>query len=234
MTELERIHRILEALPDLPRWIEARAILLSGRCTVFESESGAAIRNDAQGGRLVALFGRPDRTSIDAALADRSDHELLCAPEDESHVARLFPHWERERGVLHELTNRDALAAADARVRLLDDSDSLEHLPDDLRAEIESALVEHEVWAAFELGRPVCFAHAFWRTARWFDISIDTLIDNRRRGLARSTVSQLIRCECALERMPVWGAMTGNRASLQLAAKLGFTATDSVVVATPG
>lgn len=231
MTDDDLIRRMLDALPDVPRFLEVRATLLSGLCKIFESANGVAIRNDAPGGGLIALVGRPEPVTIRAALADGPHHELLCAPEDEAHLAEHFPAWERERAVLHTLADANRLAAPDGRVRVLQANDSLAHLPDELREELEAVREQREVLAAFEADRPVSFAYAFWRTERYFDISIDTRLEFRRRGFARVTVSELIRRERALGREPVWGAVASNRASLQLARTLGFTEVDSVVIA---
>jgi len=231
MTDANLLRRALDALPDLPRWTEARAILLSDCCSVFESAGSMAIRNDAPGGGLVALVGRPDPERIELALADRPHRTLLCAPEDEPHLAEHFPKWRRQRAVLHELTAASRLAPTDSRVRPLASADSLAHVPEALREELERVPTDLPVVALFDGEAAVSFAYAYWRTERWFDISIDTLPDHRRRGCARIAVSELIRRECANGRQPVWGAIERNLASLQLARSIGFTPTDSVVIA---
>ena len=180
----------------------------------------------------MALVGRPEAALIEAALADRPHRELLVAPEDEVHLVAHFPDWQRERAVLHELSDASRLAQPDPRVRPLCAGDSLAHLPDELREELEAARAQLQILAAFEGGKPVCFAYAYWRTERWFDISIDTLRDHRRRGYARVTASELIRRERADGREPLWGAVASNHASLRLAAALGFDPSDEVVIAT--
>jgi GNAT superfamily N-acetyltransferase len=231
MADDDLLRRALDAVPDLPRWIEARAILASGQCTVFESASGWVIRNDAPGGGLVALFRRPDPAVIELALGDQPQRELLCASEDEPHLAEHFPSWPRERAVLHELTDPGRLAPPDARVRPLAATDSLAHLPEELRDELDRTRSERAIASLFVDGLAVSFAYAYWRTERLFDISIDTAPDHLRRGFARIAVSELIRRERADGREPVWGAMEDNVASLQLARSIGFTQADTLVVA---
>lgn len=232
MTKPELIRRALLAVPDLPRWIEARAILLSGCCSVFESEAGLAIRNDAPLGGLVALVGRPAPEQLAIALSDRPPRELLCQAEDEAWLAEHFPSWTRERAVLHELADPQRLAEPDPRVRLLQPTDDLQHVPADVREELETARCTHAIHAAFAGGKAVSFAYSFWRTEGLFDISIDTLPEFRRRGLARRCASELIRAEVRGGRAPVWGATSSNVASLQLARSLGFVPADAVVIAT--
>ncbi|MCA8981375.1 MAG: GNAT family N-acetyltransferase [Planctomycetes bacterium] len=232
MSSDDLIRRALRAVPDRPRWIEARAILLSGCCSVFESQGGFAIRNDASGGGLVALVGRPAPERIARALSDRPERELLCAAEDDDWLAEHFPSWTRRRAVLHELADAARLVPASEGVRVLREEDELAHVLEDLREELEEARAARTVHAVFTDDRAVCFAYAFWRTERWFDLSIDTLPDYRRRGLAKLAASALIRAEARDGRRPVWGALLENEASLRLARALGFVAVDEIVIAT--
>ena len=80
---------------------------------------------------------------------------------------------------------------------------------------------------------PVSFAYAPWRSARWFDVSVDTLPGARQLGLATIVAAAMIHDERAQGREPVWGADEGNHASLRLAARLGFVAMDEIFVAPP-
>jgi len=224
----ERIARALATTPDIPRWVEARAILLSGSCAVFGEEGSWAIRNEGPGGRLVAVVGRPDPAAIAAALSDRPDRELLCSHEQEGALAALFPDWVCERGLLFQLAHPEQLPAPDPRVRLLEDADSLEHLSEELRASIEPMRREYELHAAFVGGLAVSLAYTHWKTEALCDISIDTAPPHRRKGLARATVSSLIRADRARGLHPVWGAMASNLASQKLAATLGFELVDQI------
>ena len=79
-------------------------------------------------------------------------------------------------------------------------------------------------------GEPVSFAYAPWRSAKWFDVSIDTLPGARQLGLATIVASAMIRDERTRGREPVWGADQGNTASLRLAKRLGFAAVDEIWV----
>ena len=73
-------------------------------------------------------------------------------------------------------------------------------------------------------------AYAHWETEGQFDISVDTVPECRRQGLARVAVSKLIRTQGRCGRRPVWGAMASNIASQRLAERLGFRIVDEVVL----
>ncbi|MEM7305129.1 MAG: GNAT family N-acetyltransferase [Planctomycetota bacterium] len=228
MPKREVCDELLDAVPDEPRWIEARALVLSGDCGVFGGAGGWVLRNEQPGGRLVVLVGRPSPAVLDEALSGRPGSEVLTAPEDEEANAAQLPGWSRERAVLHELADPARLAPDDGTVRALTPEDSLAHLPAALREEMEGALSRHAVHAAFEADVAASFAYACWRTETRFDMSIDTAPWFRRRGLARRAASALIRAEADAGRRPVWGAMASNEASLRLAEALGFRAVDEI------
>jgi predicted GNAT family acetyltransferase len=89
------------------------------------------------------------------------------------------------------------------------------------------------VWAAWVDGEPVSFAYAPWRSASYFDVSVDTLPGVRQLGLATTVAAAMIRDERARGREPVWGADEHNGASLRLAKRLGFEAVDEIWVVPP-
>jgi GNAT superfamily N-acetyltransferase len=223
---------VLRALPDIPRWVEGRAIVLAGCGSVLRAPGGWIIRNDRPEGRLAVVVGRPPREVIAAALSDRSGREVLCATEDEEATAVLLPGWKRERALLYRLATLDALSPEDDRVRILGLADTLDHLPEKLRDELDRARRRQAIHTAFVEGLPVSFAYAYWTTEGQSDLSIDTAPPYRRRGLARLACSALIRDQLDRGRRPVWGAMASNIASQQLAARLGFEKVDEVVLFT--
>jgi RimJ/RimL family protein N-acetyltransferase len=85
--------------------------------------------------------------------------------------------------------------------------------------------------AATCLGKlPVSFCYAGSRTESLWDISIDTLAEYRNRGYAALCVSFMIEYFHRRDLAPVWGAVESNIPSMRLAAKLGFTPVDQIVV----
>ncbi len=79
---------LLDRLPDIARWVEARAMLLSAAGRVFAKGDSCVVRNEQPGGRLVVVISHPTRSVMDEALSDRPDREVLCLPEHEDNSAR--------------------------------------------------------------------------------------------------------------------------------------------------
>ena len=230
MSDPQLIAHALSVVPDTPRWIEARAVLLSGQSAVFGAGGDLIIRNDAPGGCLAVVVGRPPEELLLSVLDDRPGRELLCMPEDGEHWRLALPAWSTEEALLYGLERPGDLAPLSPTVERLDSDHSLEHLPKDLRDEIEQALPDHAVWSAFHEDSAAAFAYSHWRTEGLFDISIDTAPAYRRRGFAQLAVSELIRRELTAGLQPVWGAMASNSASQRLAEGLGFALSDKIVL----
>lgn len=223
----------LTELPDLPRWIEARAILLHGCGRVFVSTDGWVVRNERPDGELVVAIGRPSAECLRDALADRPGRSVLCWVDDADHVGAQLPGWTREGAQLFRLAQPDRLSPSDPDVRPLVRSDVLTHLDPELAEEITMARNERPVFATFHDERPVAFAYAYWETESLFDISIDTVPEARRAGHGSRAVSALIRDQHRQNRAPVWGAMESNVASAAMARKLGFEPIDEIVLWQP-
>jgi len=230
MPDPQLVALALALVPDVPRWIEARALLLTEHCAVFGAEGDLIIRNDAPGGCIAVAMGRVPKELARSVLSDRPGRELLCAIEDGEHWQRALLGWSAEDVLLYGLQRSGDLAPPSAAVGRLTSEHSLDHLPQELREEIEQALPDHAVWCALHEGKVAAFAYSHWRTEGWFDISIDTVPAYRRRGLARLAVSELIRRELAEGLQPVWGAMASNTASQRLAKSLGFVPVDRLLL----
>src|SRR5690606_144206 len=104
-------------------------------------------------------------------------------------------------------------------------------LPGSLAAELAWARRRGPVFTAIVDGVPSSFAYAPWRSASWFDVSVDTVAGARQLGLGTIVASAMIRHEIAQGRAPVWGADEGNAASLRLAKRFGFAPADEIWVA---
>jgi GNAT superfamily N-acetyltransferase len=81
---------------------------------------------------------------------------------------------------------------------------------------------------------PVSFCYPVWRTESLWDVSIDTIEQQRRRGLAAHVVRAMIADLRQQGLQPIWGALESNGASLRLAARLGFVPVDEAVVISRG
>ena len=215
-------------IPDQPRWVEASAILASGEHWL--DATGRVIGHDASS-LMVALPGA-DAAAVAQLAAARPRWSMLVAPErDDLRAALAAIGWSIERAHILTLPDAGALPDDDGAA-LLPEGTGLGHLPPLLAGEVAAAQRRGAVWTAVVDGAPVSFAFAPWRSARWFDVSVDTLPGYRQLGLAARVAAALIRAERDAGREPVWGALESNVASLRLAARLGFVAIDSLWVAT--
>jgi GNAT superfamily N-acetyltransferase len=228
---------VARLLPDEPRWVEVRGMLLSGmgRPVGAVATSPVAFVALHAGTDQAAVVGRPDHELIQKAAAGAQ--ELLAVPENAEWVAAALPVWELEVATIHTAPNFDRIRALPpGTVRRLT-------IPELAGLPVQHALLRDEllvqaragapVFAAFAGGQPAAFCYAGAVTERWWDLSIDTLEPFRRQGYAAQCAAHVIQHMSEQGKMPVWGAMESNTASARLAAKLGFTAVDKVVVFSP-
>lgn len=212
-------------VPDVPRWVEAHAIASDPTSWSRALGAGVAVGNDLA--RLIVVVGDAEPAAV-AALADEVTHPMLFAIE-RADLARASGRA-AARAALHTLRDPADLPDLEGAVVLPDDV-SLAHVPPGLADELATARARHPVWCVFLDGVPVSFAYAPWRSARWFDVSVDTLPEARQLGLGRLVAAAMIHGERAQGREPVWGADEGNAGSLRLAHSLGFVKVDELWVA---
>ena len=228
---------VASLLPDEPRWVEVRGMLLTGMGRPVGTVATSPVTFVAlhAGDDQVAVVGRPAHALIQNAAAGAT--ELLAVPENADWVTAALPSWQLESATIHTLSNPDLLRAVSPGVVREVTIPELAGLPvqyaelrDDLLVEARSGT---PVFAAFAGEQPAAFCYAGSVTERWWDISIDTLEPFRRRGYASQCVAHVVQYMAAQGRMPVWGASKSNTASARLAAKLGFTPVDAIVVFWP-
>ena len=214
------------ALPDIPRWIEAHGIAADAASWRRELGGGFAVGNDRA--RLIVVAGDAEAAGVAELARDRPHHALLVAIERADLAAATGRRV--ARALLHTLPAGVELPEADGAVALPADA-QLAHLPAELAEELDGARPHRTIWTAYLDGAPVAFAYAPWRSAGWFDVSVDTLAAARQLGLGRLVAAAMIRDEQAQGRAPVWGADLDNAASLGLARALGFAQVDELWVA---
>lgn len=205
-------------LPDVPRWVEAHGIAADPEHWRTPLGGGFALGHDAA--KLVVVAGDAQRNELAALARAYSQHTFLV--EKPELIDRPS-----ERAILHTLPDPDRLPDLEG-ASVLDDATPL---PDSLAEELAWAKRRGPVFTVFLDGTPAAFAYAPWRSAKLFDVSVDTVIGARQLGLATIVAAAMIRYERAQGREPVWGADEGNLASLRLAARLGFAAVDEIWVA---
>lgn len=242
----------LARLPDEPRWVDVRGMLLSGRAIV-SAAAGADPRHDGfvvivRDAAIAAVVGQPGAGVIAQAVAGLAgDVNVLAQHEDAAPVAAALGGWPRRTAILHVLPGVMPWEADEdpaARVFARENAPRLDHVPEPLRLELVDALRGRTTarfvpgalpdpvplprpaavpMAAVWAGRlPVAFCYPVWQTERWWDVSIDTLEEYRRQGLGLRAARALIRHLRRSGRAPVWGALESNTASRALAARLGF------------
>ncbi len=209
---------------------------------------------------LVGEPGLGTVRAVVAAMSDAAT--LLVEEASLPHALSALPDWKAQAAVLHELppgalaeiaaaeTAHAGVARAVAPhadgvappargaapvVRLLAPSDEpmLRVLTSgELREELLHLLPTAPIAAAFLDQRAVAFCSAPYRTETLWDVAVDTLDGFRRRGLATAAFRHLAGKLAGVGLAPVWGAEADNAASLALAARLGFVATDALQVVT--
>jgi RimJ/RimL family protein N-acetyltransferase len=249
----------LRLVPDLPRWIDTRGMLLSGRAEVHaprESDQQSGLIVVVRDSALVSVVGCPPASSITDAIAPLSgDVNLLAQMENADYVARVLPTWRRQRAIVHVLPHvPDWDHDPRARVFTIETAPRFDHAPEALRRELLDALkgrtvsrfvsgtlpprgprvsrVTVPMAAVWAEGRPVSFCYPVWQTETLWDVSIQTLEPFQRRGLGARAARTLIRHMRASGRAPVWGALETNVPSRALAARLGFLETGGLAVFT--
>ncbi len=199
------------ALPDEPRWVEAHGI-------AADPTSWAKVGSVGNPrAKLIVVTGAADVLALRTAYPD---HAILVMDRP------TLPHG---RALLHTLPDPETLPDLEGAVPLGDGP--LDHVPPALAAELRAATTT--VWTVYVDGLPACFAYAPWRSARYFDVSVDTLPGARQLGLGALVAAQMIRDERAQGREPVWGADEDNVASRRLAHRLGFVEVDALYVIPP-
>jgi hypothetical protein len=216
-------------LPDEPRHVEAHGIAADPSSWRRELGAGFAVGSDRA--RLIVACGEVDPGATLRLAGAHPQHTLLVTTDVLAATLRDTGR-DVQRAILHTLRAPARLPELEGAAVLRADA-SLAHLPAPLAEELRAALAHGAVWAAWVDGAPVSFAYAPWRSARWFDVSVDTLATARQRGLGTIVAAAMIRGERAAGREPVWGADEHNLASLRLARRLGFHAVDELWVAPP-
>lgn len=223
---------LLTELPDLPRWLHARALLLSRRGHVVQAGDGCRMvcsRTD----RLAVPVTIELSAEIDACVQREAPGALLLLQDVMLPAARYhLPDWDAEPVALY------AIDPARARQWTLppwptapltpEQIESADGVPAPLRDELIAAAARSPIWAASLDGRPASFAWTPLATEGWFDVSVRTLDDARGRGLGRAAVMGLVVDRLLRGLRPVLRAPATSEAAHRLARGLGFDQVDQL------
>jgi GNAT superfamily N-acetyltransferase len=222
-------------LPDAPRWVETRSLLLSGEAILrIGGDGDAGVVVDA-GFPSGAVVGRADRRLLQSTLADvPSDFELLVQMDALAQAQEALPGWTVSIAVVHALTRPyESSGGTDPGVVVSQPPDErwLGQLPEDIR---EYASVAHAVAVRVVGDEVLAVCAAGDVTETLWDVGIDTLEGHRRRGYAIACFHGLAAHMAAHGKQPVWSAYADYPPSMKLAVKLGFQPVDRVAVLSPG
>lgn len=228
--------RLAKSLPDIPRFVETRAMMLDDHCEIFgldeTDQTNFVVRNQEIG--TIAVIGKPAVEAILVAVEPHDPQGAVLAFEGNfSLVETALPHWRSEKAILHLLGDTTSFPVVpDGQLRFLDAGEisSLTSLSNGLKAELLVAAKLTPVVATIVDNQPVSFCYAGAITETLWDISIDTIESFRGRGFAAVCVAFMIDYFNQQGKKPVWGALVSNTASMKLAAKMGFVPVDELFV----
>ena len=222
---------LARALPDVHRWVEARALLLAGACDVFEFRAApqlSAIVRDAEQTTLFVI-GNPDASVVETVLRRSPLVREVVAGNERVGVV----------GTAAAVVVLDDRRASPARRRRLTDASSDVRLLDpalipelkidaDLKQELADGAEGSSISAAFVGGSPIAFCYAGAVTESLWDVAVDTVEAHRRNGHAGACVAHRVRLMREQGKEPVWQAELNNPPSWRLAEKLGFEPIDEL------
>ena len=225
---------LADALPDAPRWVETRALLLSGNAAVEVNDLGdAAVVLDTTL-PFGALVGRADPTLLRSVLDGvPADFELIVQLDTLPAAQQALSGWRAAQAVVHTLVDpypSGQRAEPGVVVSTPPDLRWLQELPEDLRLYAGQA---EAIAVRVVEGTVVAVCAAGDVTETLWDVGIDTLAAHRRRGYAAACFRALAAAMAQQGKQPVWGAYEDYPPSLNLAAKLGFQPVDRVAVLSP-
>ncbi len=225
--------KLLQLLPDIPRWIYARWMVLSGNGRIYvenKSENSFIIQDPNNG--LTCVVGKPGADVIQKSLTSIDmPVRIIGFKNNYRYIENELKEFERSTAYLYTLSEeKPKYSYTDASVRFMmkNDIQAARHIPDVLRKELVDALLQSPVAAGLIEDKPVSFCYAAAMTETLWDISIDTLKPYRNKGYAGHTVGFMIEHMMTKGKRPVWGAEESNRASVHLAKKLGFKPVDKL------
>lgn len=209
------VSELLARIPDEPSWMDARGMLLAGNALVIGESLVAR-------GHLIGVVAVPAAEDLKAALAGAPDHvEVLVQKAHADALSAMLPGWHRYRGIVHLMPGKFDVRTV-SNVKLLDAATPLGHLAKPLRDELTLAMEAGPVVCTFDDRKAVSFCYAAIQTEKYWDVSVDTAPEYRRRGHAGRAACAMILHMFGMGKRPVWVALEANVPSRRLAEKLGF------------
>lgn len=223
---------VLADLPDLPRWLHARGLLLTGRGHVVHAGDGCWLVC-SRSERLAVPVTLELSPAIDECVQRETPGATLLLQDVMLPAARYhLPEWDTVPLTLYTVDPEQVqqwplpwcpTAPIDGAA-----IEAAAHLPSALRLQLLAAVSRSPVWAASVDERPMSFAWAPIGTEGWYDVSVCTLDEARGRGLGRSAVMGLVASRLPEGLRPVLSARGQTEAAHRLARGLGFDPVDQL------
>jgi len=239
---------LLRSVPDRPRYVRARGLMLSGRCRVVlgpEGRRGAGFFvGDPERHGICQAIHRPV-TGLVSGLFDECStcSRILTDPENAEHFASLLGDWEPRPATVHVHPAPGSIPLLDGDVRLLSPEDFADPGAARVRAvfaafggeelqDLEFAAARMPTAAVWRGEQIVSYCWASHETETWWDLEGATAAAYRRQGFGRVAGAFLIAHMLERGKRPVWGALDANDASRRMAVASGFRAVDRMVLLT--
>lgn len=209
-------------------------MLFAGTCDIWGDTEAWIARSRVV--PLGAAIGTPPgRLLRDVLRSAPGEFELLVQDDDVGHARAALRDWRVHAATMHVRppdAPAEAAPPASLDIRIADppDAPSVYALPADWRLWATVSAAFATVWAD---GRPVAICEAIAVTETLWEVGVGTLDAYRRRGHARAAYLALTSVMRAKGKLPVWGSLDDNEASLRLAESLGFRAVERLWLLTP-
>lgn len=222
---------IFSQIPDLPRWVDARGLLLSRRGFLVDAADGCRV-----------VCGRADRLIVPVTFDLTRELDAIAAREIAGPATILLQEvmlpsarwllqdWEAVPATVYALQPERAREWRMPQWHTSPISPSqleaAQHLPNSLRATLLDVQSRSPVWAATAEGQPLAFAWSVTSTEAWFQVWVETVESARGKGLGRAAAMGLIVDRVLRGLRPVLRVAGTNLAGARLARRLGFEAVD--------
>ena len=222
---------IFSQIPDLPRWVDARGLLLSRRGFVVDAADGCRV-----------VCGRADRLIVPVTFDLTRELDVIATREVTGGATILLQEvmlpsarwllqdWEAAPATVYALQPE---RARDWRMPQWQTApispsqlEAARHLPNALRATLLDVQNRSPVWAAMAEGQPLSFAWLTTATEAWFQVWVETVESARGKGLGRAAAMGLIVDRVLRGLRPVVRVPGTDVAGTRLARRLGFEAVD--------
>lgn len=237
MTDPRLAEEIAASLPDTPRWLEARGLLLSGSCRIEGPADGCVILHVRQ--PVAALAGHPTPGLLRETLGRvTKDFEIGFQEEHLDLLTTALPEWTVFPGIVYTLDPGarawESIPTDGVRLLRKDEKDLIESIPlPGFRVPLQISLETMAVAARFIGGAPVSFCGVNAETESLWDVAVFTLEEHRRQGYSAACCGLLIDHMMDRGKAPVWGTVEENVASRREAERLGFVPAERTYAAIP-